>query len=407
METMFAQDIEDLKNLYSFSKEELDILERVDKAADEIALPEFENYLNRKVNMAGVQIAKKHGILGLPVKKEYGGLGANALVTALAKERLGQVGLSFSSFYNVHVFLTQLALQRWGNDYQKEKYLKPASKGDIIMAFGLTEPDAGSDPSAMQTTYEKRGDKFVLNGSKYLITNGSIANNEIIFAKSKENKGEISAFIIDTKSNGFSVSMQLKEKIGLFASDTSMLDFKGLEVPKEDVLGEIGKGMHVAYSSLMNGRMGVASASVGVIEDCLNAVLSRAKERVQFGKQIGKHQLIQKHIVKIAQNLEMARWPTYFAAIRKIAYEKDPDNKDLEREIDKRTALAKKIASYSAWDSADHAVQGFGGFGYSLFSPVGRHYCDTRVTRLYEGSDEIMELKIAAHLLGDDFKAFN
>ncbi len=407
MEALFKQDIEDLSNIYKFSDEELKVLENVDKAADELSVSEFEHYLEHKVNEQGPEISKKYGLQRLSIKKEYGGLGMNAFIAALAKQRCGQAGLGFSSYLNVQLFLCEQTLQRWGTEQQKDRYLRPAAKGDKIMAFGLTEPEAGSDPTSMRTTFVEKGGRFVLNGTKYLITNGCRAKSVITFARPKGKDKGITAFILDTDSPGFNVAMELKEKIGLFTSDTAMLEYKDLEVPKENVLGEMGKGMHVAYSSLLNGRTGVASAAVGVVEDCLNSSIARAKERVQHGKQIGRHQLIQEHIAEIKQNHEKARWPVYFAALRKVEYEKNPDNIALREEIDMRTALAKRIAARAAFESADRAVQIFGGFGYSLLSPVGRHYCDARVTRIYEGADEILELKIAAHLLGDDFKAFS
>ena len=260
-------------------------------------------------------------------------------------------------------------------------------------------------PVSMKTNYEKKGKNFIINGTKYFISNGSIANLIVVFARSKETPGEITAFLVDTDRKGFKVEMEMTEKIGLFTSPTAMLSFDNLEIPEENVLGTIGGGMFVAYSSLLNGRMGVASACTGVIRDCLNSVVARARERVQFGKEIGKHQLVQRHIAEIALNQEKARWPTYITALRAMEYSKNPSN-ELVRELNQRSAMAKKIASMAAWESADHAVQVFGGFGYSLLSPVGRHYCDTRVTRIYEGTDEIMELKIAAHILGHGFGAF-
>ena len=244
-------------------------------AADELALPEFNHYLKREVNTEAPAIAKKYGLFKIPIKKEYGGFEAGPLVSALAKQRLSQMGLGFGSLINVQVFLCSLTLQRWGTEAQKSSYLKPAIEGDKILAFGLTEPDAGSDPQSMKTTFEDSGSDYVINGSKYLITNGGIANAMILFAKSKGD-GKISPFIIDTKSPGFSVSMHLSEKIGLFTSDTAMLEFRDMHVPKENVIGEPGKGMHVAYSALLNGRMGIASSCVGIIQGCLNAVTSRA-----------------------------------------------------------------------------------------------------------------------------------
>ncbi len=406
MEELFAQSIKDLSGIYHFSEDELKILEDADKAADELSESEFEHYIKREVNPDHAKVLAKYKIIGASVDKKYGGRGANPLVSVLIKERLGQLGMGLSSFVNVQMFLGEMMIQRWGTEQQKDKYLRPAVKGEKILAYGLTEPEAGSDPASMQTTYEKKNGKYILNGSKYLITNGSIADNLIIFARSKENKDEKSAFIVNSKSQGFSISMKMEEKIGLFTSDTAMPQLDDVEVGEEDLFGGIGNGMHIAYSGLMNGRTGVASASIGVIEACLNAVLERAKERIQHGKEIGKHQLIQNHIAEIRQNLEMARWPVYFAAIRKAEYEKDPNNKELISELDLRISLAKKIASRLAFESADRAVQVFGGFGYSILSPAGRLFCDSRVARIYEGTDEIQTLKIAEGVLGKDFRAF-
>lgn len=407
MEKLFSQSIEDLKNIYKFSEEELKILETVDKAADEIALSEFECYVERKINKEALNVAKKYGLFAIPVKKEYGGLDANPLISALSEQRLGQMSLGFAITFNVQVFLCELTIQRWGTEQQVERYLKPAAKGDIILAFALTEPEFGSEPTALRTSFEEEGGKYVINGTKYFITNGSIAKAIIVFAYPKGKQEGMTAFIVDTDREGFSVAMKLETKIGLFSSDTALLEFKDLEVPKENVLGPLNKGLNVAYSALLNGRMAAAASSVGSITDCLNASVARAKERIQHKKLIGKHQLIQRHIAEIAQNWEMARWPTYFAALRKIEYEKDPDNRELRLEIDRRTALAKKIATRLAFESADKALQVFGGFGYSLLSAPGRHFCDTRATRIYEGTDEIMELKIASLVLGEEFEAYS
>lgn len=406
MEELFEQSIEDLKNVYKFSAAELKMLRNVDKAAEEMAVPEFEHYLKHEVNMEAPKTAAKYGILGIPIKKEYGGMGAHTLIAILAKERLGQLGMSFSSFYNVQIFLSGKTIQRWGNETQKKKYLRSAVNAKKIFAFALTEPEAGSDPASLKTEYVKRGNKFILNGTKYLISNGTIADYIIVFARSRDKPSEISAFIVDAKNPGLN-KMQLKEKIGLFTSDTGMLEFKNFEAEEEDLIGKLGQGLGIAFSGLLNGRMGVASGCVGVIEGSLKAATQRARDRVQHGKPIGKHQLIQRHIAEIRQNLEMARWPVYFAALRKEEYEKDFSNKELLEEVDLRVSLAKKIASRLAFESADHAVQVFGGFGYSLLSPVGALFCDSRVTRIYEGTDEILELKIASHVLGKEFEAFS
>jgi alkylation response protein AidB-like acyl-CoA dehydrogenase len=407
MDETFRKSVEDLQRLHKFTDDELSILEKVDKAADELAATEFEHYLKHEVNTDIPKIAKKYGLARIPIGKEYGGDGAGLLSAVLLNQRFGQLSLGFPTFYDVDVFIGALTLQKWGTELQKERYLKPVAMGDKILAFALTEPEAGSNPAEMKSVYTKSGDRFVINGTKYLITNGSIADYIIVFARSADGDGKITAFLIDTKSKGFEVQMHLSEKVGLFTSDTAMLEFRDLEVSEECVLGEMGKGLHVAYSALLNGRLGIASGCLGTIDGSLKAVISRARERVQHGKPIGKHQLVQEHIAEIKQNLEKAKWPTYLAAIRKSEYDNDPDNRTLMEEIDLKTAVAKKIASRLAFESADHAVQVFGGFGYSLLSPVGALFCDSRVTRIYEGTDEIMELKIASRLLGKEFEAYS
>jgi len=217
----------------------------------------------------------------------------------------------------------------------------------------------------------------------------------------------MSAFVVDSKAEGFSVAMHLDEKIGLFTSDTAMLELNRCKVPRENLVGQVGKGLYVAYSALLNGRIGIGSGCVGIIEDCLNSVVERAKTRTQHGKLIGKHQLVQRHIANIAMNFEAARWPTYRAAAEKKRLDATPDDLAVRNKVDLQSAIAKRVASRLAYESADLAVQVFGGFGYSLLSPVARHLCDSRVARIYEGTDEIMELKIASLVLGNGFEAYS
>lgn len=294
-----------------------------------------------------------------------------------------------------------------GNEYHWKNYLSPAAKGEKILAYGLTEPEAGSEPTSLKTSYEEHDGGYVLNGTKYLISNGSVADALVIFAYPKGKREGMSAFLVDSKSEGFSVAMHLEEKIGLFTSDTAMLELNNCKVPKENLLGQPGKGLHVAYSALLNGRIGIGSGCVGIIEDCLNSVTERARSRVQHGKPIGKHQLIQRHLANIAMNLEMARWPTYIAAVEKTKLDASPGDLELRNKVDRQSAIAKRVASKLAYESADLAVQIFGGFGYSLLSPVAKHLCDARVARIYEGTDEIMELKIASLVLGKGFEAYS
>lgn len=403
MEEYLSKSINDLNKFYNFNEEEIKILEKVDEAVNELEVSEFEYYLKREFNEEAPKIAKNFGLLKIPIKKEYGGFGMNDLISCLVKERIGQVSLSFNSFYSVITGLCATTIQRFGSEEQKNFYLKEICNGKIF-AFALTEPLAGSDPTSLKTTYEKINGRFVLNGEKYLITNGTIANYVLVFAKDKKN-GKISCFIVDTKQSGYKAD-RLKEKIGLFTSDTAVISLESVEVDKENLIGEEGKGLHIAYYALLNGRLGVASGCIGAIEACLKESIKRAKERIQHGKEIGKHQLIQKHIATIAKNLEMAKYPTYFAALKKIEYEENFNNDELRKEVDLKIALAKNIASNLAFDSADRAVQIFGGFGYSILSLPARHFCDLRVTRIYEGTDEILELKIASRILGKHFEAY-
>lgn len=405
MEPLFQASVDEVSRLLGLEKDELDILEDADSAASELLVSEFEKYVERKYNPEIQQILTKRNLMGVPIDEKYGGRGARQLIQALALERLGQTGMGVITFADVHQCLGSLAIQDWGNDEQKQRYLPRAAKGEVVFAYALTEPEAGSDPASLKTTYTRDGGGYRLSGSKYLISNGSVATNILVYAVPSEG-GSPTAFIIDTKEKGFGVDMRLEEKIGLFTSDTSMISLDDVHVPKEDLLGKEGKGLSVAYSALLNGRIGVGSGCLGVMEDCLNQVKERTTSRVQHRKQIGKHQLIQKHVAFIESSLEACRWLVYRAAIKKDEYETDLQNLQLRADADRLAAVAKYMSSRCAFESADRAVQAFGGFGYSILSPVAKHFLDTRVARIYEGTDEIMELKIASSVLGKDFEAY-
>ncbi|HUK28549.1 MAG TPA: acyl-CoA dehydrogenase family protein [Candidatus Acidoferrales bacterium] len=407
MEERFSESVRLASQLDELNDDQLAILERVDEACGELFLPEFEHYVARKFNPETREVLRKYGLMGLTVSKDYGGMNADPLTWALALERFGQLGMGVVTFVDVHCLLASLAVQHWGSEVQKKTYLMSAARGEKVLAYGLTEPEAGSDPASLKTSYEERDSGYVLNGTKYLISNGSVADSLVIFAYPKGKSEGLSAFIVDSKSEGFSVAMRLEEKIGLFTSDTAMLEMVDCKIPKENLLGQAGKGLHVAYSALLNGRIGIASGCVGIIQDCINSATERVKSRIQHKKPIGKHQLIQRHISNLAMNLEMARWPTYFAAVEKMRLDANSTDLELRHKVDLQSAIAKRVASRLAYDSADSAVQVFGGFGYSLLSPVARHLCDSRVARIYEGTDEIMDLKIASLVLGKGFEAYS
>ena len=406
MERLFEDAVREVSGLVPLSPAERSILEDADAASSELITSEFEKYIERKPNPEAPKVLRKHNLMGVPVSERFGGRGARQLVQALFIERLGQVGMGPVTFIDVHQCLGSLTIQDWGTEEQKQRYLPKAAEGEVILAYGLTEPDAGSDPSSLTTSYVKDGSGYRVSGSKYLISNGSTATHVIVFAYPKGKSEGLTAFLVDTSQKGFNVDMRLEEKAGLFTCDTSMLSFDEVPVPEEDVIGSEGKGFADAYSALLNGWIGVGSGCLGVMTDCLNQASERARLRVQHGKEIGKHQLIQRHIAFIASSLESSRWLVYRAAMKKEAYEASPGDLELRRRADRSSAIAKYVASRSAFESADRALQVFGGFGYSIMSPVAKHFLDTRVARIYEGTDEIMELKIASSVLGKDFEAY-
>jgi alkylation response protein AidB-like acyl-CoA dehydrogenase len=406
MEKLFARSVEDASKLVDLTEDDRRLFEKVEAACDDLVLPEFEKYVERKFNDKIPEVIKKHGLMGIPIAKKYGGLGSRPLVHSLALERFGQLGLGVITFVDVHQSLGSLTIQEWGNEEQKQRYLTKAATGEVILAYALTEPEAGSDPVSLKSSFRKEGGSYYLTGSKYLISNGSIADKLIVFAYPEGQTKGMTAFLVDSKEKGFSVEMRMEEKMGLFTSDTSLLGFEDVKVPKEDVLGEEGKGLSVAYSALINGRIGIASGCLGVMEDCINQVQERATSRVQHGKPIGKHQLIQRHIATMVAGLESSRWLVYQVALKKEEYDNNKGKLEVRTEVDRVSAVAKYVASRAAYSAADAAVQCFGGFGYSILSPVTKHLLDSRVARIYEGTDEIMELKIASTVLGREFEAY-
>ena len=407
MERLFQQHVNELKSVGWIGSKHVEIAERMDRAVEEMYIDEVEHYLQREPNPEGHrEILGKRGLLGICVPEEYGGLEGDSLALALAFERLGQLGMGPVTFLDVQCCLGESILLEWSTDEQKRRYLAPAAKGEKVLAFCLTETESGSDPTSLATEYQEVDDGFELYGEKYLISNGSIADSYIVFAYPKGKREGMSAFLVDKDEDHVKINMELKEKIGLFTSDTALVEFEKAFVPRDNLLGERGMGLPIAYTGLLSGRIGVAAGCVGTIEDCLNEATERAKSRVQYGKPIGKHQLIQRHISRIVEELEAARWPVYAAAYWKREYDRQTRDSGLRRVVDHKASLAKKIASDSACQAADHALQIFGGYGYSILCAPARHYTDVRVSRIYEGTDEIMELKIASHILGKEFAAY-
>src|SRR6516225_7219774 len=360
-------------------------------------------YVEHRFNDQVIPLGRKYNLMGMPVPAQYGGRGADTVTYAKALARIGREGTGPRTFFSGHTSIGEYPILTWGNDEQKRRYLPAACRGEKVLAFGLTEPDAGSNPLEMQTTYERRGDYFILNGVKYLISNGGIADAVVGFAYPKGG-GRISAFIID-RGEGF-VSEDLTAKLGMPTANTAMFELRDCKVPVSNLLGEEGAGFRIAMGTLVSGRLSVAAGCLGVIEDCLAEVAAYAKERQQHGKAIGRHQLVQEHIAAIEMHRLATEALVLKAAEAKDAAALDPANVELKNRAELLAAQAKLFAANAAWDAADRAVQVFGGRGWSTLYRVGRHLMDVRVCRIYEGTDEILKLKVAAAVLGKEFEAY-
>jgi alkylation response protein AidB-like acyl-CoA dehydrogenase len=380
------------------------LLADVDAFCTELREHEELCYVEHRFNDRLVPLARKHDILGMPVPREYGGRGASAVTYLRALARIGQEGTGVRTFFSGHTSIGQYPIMTWGSEEQKRRYLPATCAGDKICAFGLTEPDAGSNPLEMTSTYETKPNGYSLSGVKYLISNAGIAHYVVTFAYPKAG-GRISAFVIDLDRPGV-VREDLVAKLGMPTANTGMFEMTDYETPKDTMLGPEGDGFRIAMGTLVSGRLSVAAGCLGVIEDCLAECLAYAKERHQHGKAIGKHQLVQEHLAAI----EMARVASdaliFQAAAAKDASAASPGDASLKSKADLLAAQAKLFATNAAWDAADRAVQVFGGRGWSTLYRVGRHLMDVRVCRIYEGTDEILKLKIAAALLGKEYEAF-
>jgi alkylation response protein AidB-like acyl-CoA dehydrogenase len=381
------------------------LLADVDAFCEEIRPIEELCYVEHRFNEQVLPLARKHNILGIPVPEAYGGRGADTVTYARALARIGREGTGVRTFFSGHTSIGEYPIMIWGNEDQKRRYLPAAVQGEKILAFGLTEPEAGSNPLEMQSTYEKQGDKYVLNGVKYLISNGGIAHAVVVFAYPAARQGRVSAFIVDTNAPGFT-SEDLTAKMGMPTANTAMFEMNDCPVPEGNLLGDEGDGFRIAMGTLVSGRISVAAGCLGVIEDCLAEAISYAKERQQHGKAIAKHQLVQEHLAAIEMDRAASEAMVLRAAEAKDASAAEPTNVSLKNKADLLAAQAKLFAANAAWDAADRTVQIYGGRGYSTLYRPGRHLMDVRVCRIYEGTDEILKLKIAAAVLGKQYEAF-
>ncbi|WP_085506647.1 acyl-CoA dehydrogenase family protein [Thalassobacillus devorans] len=331
------------------------------------------------------------GLMGVCIPEVYGGSGMDYNSLAIVCEELERGDTAFRTAVSVHIGLNSLTLLQWGNEGQKQRYLIPQAKGEKIGAFGLTEPGAGSDVAAIQTTAANKGDHYVLNGQKTWISLCDTADHFIVFAytdKSKKHHG-ISAFIVERSTAGFS-SKATKGKLGIRAGNTGELFFEDVKVPAENLLGKEGDGFKIAMSALDNGRFTVAAGACGLIMVCLEASIDYCHERKTFGHEIGKHQLVQQMIANMEAGLQMSRLLVYRAG----------ELKNKGKRNTRETSLAKWQACDFANKAADDAVQVHGAYGYSNEYPVERHLRNSKAPVIYEGTREIHTIMQAQYVLG-------
>ncbi|EGW40576.1 acyl-CoA dehydrogenase [Desulfosporosinus sp. OT] len=346
---------------------------------------------NEEFSMDLYRQAADLGLAGITFPEEYGGIGADYISYAIAVEELSRVDASMGVTISAHSSLGANPINMFGTEEQKKKFLTPLATGEKLGAFGLTEPMAGSDASGTRTTAVKDGDSYILNGSKIFITNGYYADIYVVTAqmdKSKGNKG-IAAFILEKGTPGFSFGKKEK-KMGIKSSATYELVFEDCRIPAENLLGKEGQGFKVAMQTLDYGRIGIASQALGIAQGAYEAALNYTKEREQFGKPISTLQNTQFKLADMAMQIEAARLLVYQSAF--IASQHT-------QPVSKFSAMAKCFASDTAMDVTTMAVQLFGGYGYTREYPVERMMRDAKITQIYEGTNEIQRVVIAAHIL--------
>lgn len=331
------------------------------------------------------------GLMGIPYPKEYGGAGLDILSYAIAVEELARVDGGSGVILSAHVSLGSFPIFAYGNEDQKKKYLVPLAKGEKIAAFGLTEPNAGSDAGGTETTAVDKGEYYLLNGGKIFITNAPKADTYVVFAVTTPDIGTrgISAFIVEKGWEGFDFGDHY-DKLGIRSSTTAELIFNDVKVPKENLLGKEGEGFKIAMSTLDGGRIGIAAQALGIAQGAYEQALDYAKERIQFGKPIAAQQGISFKLADMATKLRCARFLVYSAA----------ELKEAHSSYSMEAAMAKMYASDIALEVTNDAVQIFGGTGFLKGMDVERMYRDAKITTIYEGTNEIQRVVIASHIIG-------
>lgn len=360
-------------------------------AEEEIRPQAFLMDQNNEFPEEAIRKLGERGWMGLPYPAEYGGAGLDVMSYAIAVEELARVDGGAGVILSAHVSLGSWPIFAFGTEEQKRKYLVPLAKGEKIGAFGLTEPNAGSDAGGTETTAIDKGDHWLLNGGKIFITNAPKADTYVVFAVTTPDIGTrgISAFIVEKGWKGFTFGDHY-DKMGIRSSTTAELIFNNVRVPKENMLGKEGEGFKIAMATLDGGRIGIAAQALGIAQGAFEHALAYAKERVQFGKPIGAQQIISFKLADMATKLRCARYLVYSAA----------ELKEQHEPYGMESAMAKMYASDIALEVTNDALQIFGGSGFLKGMEVERAYRDAKITTIYEGTNEIQRVVIASHLLG-------
>lgn len=337
-----------------------------------------------------VEKMSKLGLMGIPIPVQYGGAGGTNQLYTMAVEELSRACATTGVILSAHTSLCAGPILENGTEEQKMKYLPKLASGEWIGAFGLTEPNAGTDASAQQTIAVEDGDYWVLNGTKIFITNAAYASLYVIIAMTDKSQGTrgISAFIVEKDTPGFSIGKKEK-KLGIRGSSTCELIFDNCRIPKGNLLGKVGKGFGVAMKTLDGGRIGIASQALGIAQGAMDETVKYTKERKQFGKTISNFQNTQFQMADLETQIQAAR-----LLVRSAAFKKDHN---LPYTAD--AAMAKLYASKTAMEVASQAIQFHGGYGYTRDYPVERMMRDAKITEIYEGTSEVMRMVIAGGLL--------
>ncbi len=330
------------------------------------------------------------GFMGIMISPEYGGAGMDAVSYVLAMIEISKVDASVGVIMSVNNSLVTYGLEKYASEHIKQKYLIPLASGEKLGAFALSEPEAGSDATKQHTTADKDGDYYVLNGMKNWITNGTTADYFIVMATTDKSKGHkgISTFLVEKGTPGFGHGVK-EDKLGIRSSDTCSLTFENCRIPKENLVGEEGKGFNFAMDTLNGGRIGIASQAIGIAEASLEASIKYSKERKAFGSVIADLQAIQFKLADMAVKVEAAKLLTLQAAALK----------DAHKNYVKEAAMAKLYSSKIAVECALEAIQVHGGYGYVREYKVERYLRDAKITEIYEGTSEIQKIVISRMLL--------